>query len=177
MNTIQYTQGKEFKLCPKCTRLLKLNNSNFRKDSRTKSGFNSICKKCKSELYDKKRYKKSKDILDSDFTKLISTGTFVDKHGYKMVMFKGGGITIPEHRWIMMKALGRPLKKWEFVHHKNKNRSDNRLENLELTPFLQHKHDIEMHEKSSITTLVKENEKLRKHIKELEVKLNIKNNL
>lgn len=40
--------------------------------------------------------------------------------------------TILEHRFIMEQNLGRYLEDWEIVHHKDGNRSNNALENLEI---------------------------------------------
>lgn len=43
-----------------------------------------------------------------------------------------GSKTIMQHREVMEQHLGRPLKAYENVHHKNGDRQDNRLENLEV---------------------------------------------
>lgn len=43
-----------------------------------------------------------------------------------------------EHVLVMAEHIGRPLHENEVVHHRNGNRTDNRLENLELTTASEH---------------------------------------
>ena len=43
-----------------------------------------------------------------------------------------GKAYVAEHRMIMSNHIGRPLRRDETVHHKNGNREDNSLDNLEL---------------------------------------------
>ncbi len=45
---------------------------------------------------------------------------------------------IREHRLVMSESLGRPLEANERIHHKNRDRLDNRIENLELTTPEEH---------------------------------------
>ena len=56
---------------------------------------------------------------------------------YKKIKLKNGK-TKDEHRLIMEKYLGRNLEKWEVVHHKDRNKKNNDLNNLELMTSSEH---------------------------------------
>lgn len=56
---------------------------------------------------------------------------YPDRNGYILVKMSDGSRR-HEHRIVYEEFLGRPLVSDETVHHKNGNRSDNGLENLEL---------------------------------------------
>lgn len=48
------------------------------------------------------------------------------------------GRNLPVHRIVMAVSLGRMLHPREIVHHRNRNKLDNRLENLELMTWEEH---------------------------------------
>jgi len=52
--------------------------------------------------------------------------TFVDSRGYRRFANSGKSV----HRWVAEKKLGRPLRPKEVVHHRNRNKLDNKSKNL-----------------------------------------------
>jgi DNA-directed RNA polymerase subunit M/transcription elongation factor TFIIS len=60
--------------------------------------------------------------------------------GYVRLYFSDGRVQL-EHRYIMEQHLGRSLAKDEYVHHKDANKQNNALENLEvLSPSAHSRH-------------------------------------
>jgi hypothetical protein len=55
---------------------------------------------------------------------------------YKAI--KVNGKKIDEHRYVMEQYLGRPLSRYEVVHHKDGNKRNNDINNLEVMDLSQH---------------------------------------
>ncbi|KKN21363.1 hypothetical protein LCGC14_0926140 [marine sediment metagenome] len=70
-------------------------------------------------------------------------GKYIDEMGYVQVRI-GPGRYRREHRIVMEKKLGRPLKRTELCHHINGDKTDNREKNLELMSRSRHNRHHEL---------------------------------
>jgi hypothetical protein len=66
-------------------------------------------------------------------------GEYFSYDGYVVVNRTGDGRKqIKKHRLIMEEHIGRKLLSKEIVHHKNENKLDNRIENLQIVSRKEH---------------------------------------
>lgn len=91
---------------------------------------NGVCAACYARIkkrgsvaYSKKHLARFSDVTDDQGYVQVLAPSHPNARKSKRV---------PQHRLVMSEFLGRPLSKSENVHHKNGDRSDNRIENLEL---------------------------------------------
>ena len=110
-----------------------------------KSGY--VCDRCGDKFYryasemNRKNRPKNKNIYCS--RKCRAKGYYIDGDGYIYVSAKNhpnrnniGYVRL--HRLIVEKHIGRYLDKNEIVHHKDENKTNNHINNLEITTFSEH---------------------------------------
>ena len=104
--------------------------------------------------FKKKKSRKDKFYCSRKCFAEHSRGRGVPKKSYKIV-YDRNGRRREEHRVIMEEHLGRTLGFNEIVHHKNGDKRDNRLENLEIMSRSEHQklHVKERNEKRHASIL------------------------
>jgi hypothetical protein len=97
-----------------------------------------VCKSCYRKLHYLEHEKKRRYPNGISKEREVPIGTLSkDSNGYVIIKVnKGEGDGNRDwkkyHRYLMEKYLGRKLESFENVHHKNGNKEDNNLDNLEL---------------------------------------------
>lgn len=114
-----------------------------------RSGFRALGKASPCSVDGCERPIRCRNYCESHYNKFRRWGTPIpperpkpahrkrERSGYVMIKAPDSPMAmingyVPEHRLVMADHIGRPLEKFENVHHINGVRDDNRIENLEL---------------------------------------------
>lgn len=108
-------------------------------EANAKNGHSQICLSCQQGIVTGKskitNWRGGRIIQDGYMTVFLHPDDFFYPMRFKSKPY------VLEHRLVMAKHLGRCLQSWEIIHHKNGDRLDNRIENLEITTNRTHHKD------------------------------------
>lgn len=138
-----------------------------------------ICPFCKKnfESTKKKKYRKGYDIWETEYCSKSCAGKDVKKHHYvykdgkkirkygarkiKSKIMSNGYLYLytkdgwrSKHRLVMERYLGRKLIKGEIIHHRNGDKLDNRIKNLQLLCLAKHSFAVETKHSEDIHSLI-----------------------
>jgi hypothetical protein len=105
------------------------------KPAHNNAGFTKQCYHCDKQFSISPSRTKTKFYCSSDC--YVAAQRVEPQVSYRRIITPNGRRML-EHRYVMEIAIGRPLLRTEHVHHINRNRIDNRLENLALLDIREH---------------------------------------
>lgn len=130
------------KECRVCKKQKPLKDYPF--DKRAVDGRQKWCRKCHSawqryfNKHGKKPFSIKREMPKGSESKKWKGGKTRNHSGYVMVWVAPMHQYQYEHRMVMEKFIGRSLTSDEFVHHKDGNKTNNSIENLEIISNSEH---------------------------------------
>ena len=130
-------------VCGKCHKTRMVNLHSIRQRISLGKPFTGLCLACSKSVFkppintmrgrDSPLFRDGKTITAGGYISVTLSSLQTEHLSIALQMV---GKSLPqrllEHRLVMALSLGRPLYDFEVVHHKNGDRQDNRIENLEL---------------------------------------------